>query len=218
MLAAYEATAPGPTQRSGTPAVIEQDTSGLPAVEGSGDGAHGHGHQQGQIVKSNAKITANAEAYLRNGDKNAFVEKMKTLNGTPEQIEQRIRTGLEEGAYNEASNKMDSFRELPPAEALVEYEAFIEDLNAKFKDEDGNEKYQEWESEEGGMAYRSRVALLSTANARKREAQRAMDVVGYNFAKSVANGTGDRTQLDALLKSGDIDDATAAALEPIPEG
>jgi hypothetical protein len=217
MLGAYEEKRQG-RMKTWAPAVIEQDTLAYDQWKGQAMARMAMVTNKGQIVKSNASITANANAYLRAGQKELFVEKMKTLNGTPEQIEQRIRTGLEEGTYNEALNKMDTYKDLPNAQAFEEYENFIADLTDQYTytNEDGEEvtKYSEWEYKEGGMAYNSRVALLQTANARRREAQRAMDVVGYNFAKAVSDGTGVRTQLNLLLESGAINEATANKIQP----
>jgi hypothetical protein len=217
LLAAYEANRQD-RMKEWDPAVIEQDTLAYGQWKGQALARMDMVTNKGLIVESNAKITANAEAYLRAGQKELFVEKMKTLNGTPEQIEQRIRTGLEEGTYNEALNKMDTYKDLPNAQAFEEYENFIADLTDQYTytNEDGEEvtKYSEWEYKEGGMAYNSRVALLQTASARRREAQRAMDVVGYNFAKAVSDGTSDRTQLNLLLESGAINEATANKIQP----
>lgn len=184
---------------------------------------------QGEIRKSNAQIKANAQAHLRAGDPQAFVD---IINGTPATAdapavegidateEQRLKileAGLEEGTYNIASNQMDAIGEGTLADQVADYEVFIDRITQKNAD-GGYEEFEYRDSKTGirlgGMSIGARTKLQSTSYARSKYAQRTMDATGVRLIKEIINGRATKVDFDALLAAGDINDATLEPLLP----
>lgn len=168
--------------------------------------------EQGKALvrQSNARLEANAQAKLRAGDIDGFVESMDKLDAWPDQKEARIREGLEAGTYQIAVNQLDALRSLPPKQAIDGIQRFTEALNAK--GEDG--KYEEFEYERGGMSQGQRMQVTTMAQQRTREAERAMDVTGRKVIADIRMGRATEADLVNLVKAGQITQDTAIALAP----
>jgi hypothetical protein len=129
----------------------------------------------------------------------------------PDQREAKVRAGLEEGTYKMAANSLDAIREQSPAAAVPQTKKFIADLMAK---DEQTGKYVNYEFDRGGLSLGGRVNLISVANARIREAERQMDVSGRRLVSELRLGRATTADVDAAMKSGEIDIETAKVLSP----
>lgn len=165
---------------------------------------------KGLIRQSNARLLANADSKLRGGDYEGFVGEVDKMTLYPDQREETIRRGLEEGLYKTANNELDTIRQLPPAEAIPAYEEFL----AKVGEKTEGGAYANYEFERGGMSLGGRMNLESIANARIRESQRAMDVNGRQLVGALRVGRATIADVDAMMRAGQIDEQTAVAMAP----
>ena len=175
------------------------------------DTTYGIDEAKGMMRKSNAKIMANGEMKLRSGDYEGFVRSVESMNLFPDQKEETIRRGLEEGMYKTANNQLDGLRDIPPGQVIPFYQQFLVELNAK---DEKTGRFLKYEFDQGGLSLGGRVNLESIANARIREAQRAMDTAGKGIVTAIRAGRATEADVSEALKSGAIDRQTAAAIAP----
>lgn len=175
------------------------------------DTTYGIDEAKGMMRKSNAKIMANGEMKLRSGDYEGFVRSVETMNLFPDQKEETIRRGLEEGMYKTANNQLDGLRDIPPGQVIPFYQQFLAELNAK---DEKTGRFLKYEFDQGGLSLGGRVNLESIANARIREAERAMDTAGKSIVTAIRAGRATEADVSDALKSGAIDRQTAAAIAP----
>tara|TARA_R110000868_G_scaffold148301_2_gene370097 strand:+ start:13345 stop:14934 length:1590 start_codon:yes stop_codon:yes gene_type:complete len=164
-----------------------------------------------QISKANSHLEMNAEARLRAGDYDGFVKSYDEMDLDPASRERKIRQGLEQGLYKVANNQLDAIAELPPAQAKVAYNEYIAKVTEKNRE--GN--YVNYEEERGGMSLGGRVNLESIARARIKAAQREMDSESRKIIAGLRTGLYTEANIDAAVKAGDIDQATAEAMSPL---
>jgi hypothetical protein len=162
------------------------------------------------IRQSNSRLMGNAQAKLRGGDYEGYVATVDLMNVQPDQKEEMVRRGLDEGMYKTASNQLDAIRELPPAQAVKAYAEFNKAITEKGKDG----TYTNYEFERGGMSLGGRVNLQSMTNARVREAQRQMDVTGKSLVTQIRLGRATTADVAEAVKSGAMDEETATGLAP----
>jgi hypothetical protein len=162
------------------------------------------------VRQSNARLEANAETKLRAGDYEGFVEQYDKMNLFPDQREAKIRAGLEQGTYKIAANQMDAIQELPPAQQVTALAAYLTDL--KDRGEDG--RFKNYEYERGGLSLGGRVNLESVANARIREANRAMDANGRRIVGNLRTGRATSADVQAAVATGEISEDVARILAP----
>lgn len=175
------------------------------------DTTYGIDEAKGMMRKSNAKIMGNAEMKLRSGDYEGFVNSVEGMNLFPDQKEETIRRGLEEGMYKSANNQLDSLRDIPPGQVIPFYQQFLTELNAK---DEKTGRFLKYEFDQGGLSLGGRVNLESIANARIREATRAMDTAGKSIVTAIRAGRATEADVSEALKAGAIDRQTAAAIAP----
>jgi len=162
------------------------------------------------IRQGNARLEANAETKLRAGDYEGFVASYDKMTLPPDVREDRIRQGLEQGTYKIANNQLDAIQELPPAQQVPAVKAYLADLTAKGKDG----RFLNYEFDRGGLSLGGRVNLEAIANARIREANRAMDVNGRRIVSELRAGRATIADVDAAVREGALDEETAKALAP----
>lgn len=175
------------------------------------DTTYGIDEAKGMIRKSNAKIQANAEMKLRSGDHAGFVASVEQMNLFPDQKEQMIRTGLEEGMYKTANNELDGLGNIPPGQVVPFYQQFLTELNLK---DEKTGRFTKYEFEQGGLSLAGRVNLQSIAEARIREAERKSDTNAKQIVTAIRAGRATEADVSAALKAGAIDRQTAAAIAP----
>lgn len=175
------------------------------------DTTYGIDESKGLMRKANAKIMANGEMKLRSGDYNGFVTAIESMNLFPDQKEETIRRGLEEGMYKTANNELDGLHDIPPGQVVPFYKQFLVELNMK---DEKTGRFSKYEFEQGGLSLGGRVNLESMANARIREAERAMDTAGKQIVTAIRAGRATEADVSAALKTGAIDRQTAAAISP----
>ena len=192
------------------PALVNEDT--LKAKEyQSQTGIHFRAAQDKAMIRqSNARLEANAQTKLRAGDYEGFVQAYDQMNMFPDQREDAVRRGLEEGTYKIANNQLDAIRDMPPAQAIRATEQFMASL--KEKTDDG--RFQNYEFDRGGLSLGGRVNLESIAQARVREAQRTMDVTGRRIVGELRVGRATTADVKAAMDAGELDVETARALAP----
>jgi len=190
------------------PAVVAQDKQ-LTTTYLAETGIRFKAQTDGALIRqSNSRLMANAQAKLRGGDYDGYVATVDNMNVQPDQKEEMVRRGLEEGLYKTASNQLDAIRELPPAQRVTAFGEYNKALTEK----DKSGAFTNYEFERGGLSIGGRVNLESMANARVREAQREMDVTGRQAVAQLRLGR--PVDIPALVKSGELDEETARAIAP----
>lgn len=190
--------------------LIKADQQGYENYRARIDTQYGVEEVKGTLRKSNAKLKANAEMKLRAGDYEGFKTSIEAMNLFPDQKEAMLRSGLEEGMYKIANNKLDQLADIPPGQAAPFYLQFITELNAKGKDG----RYMNYEFDEGGLSLGGRVNLESIAAARIREAERKVDSNAKQIVTAIRAGRATAADVQEAVKSGAIDKATAGAIAP----
>jgi hypothetical protein len=192
------------------PAVVEKDTLQYQLYR-SDFGIRARAEQDKAYVRqSNARLEANAEAKLRAGDYDGFVKSMDEMNLFADVKERKIRAGLEEGTYRIAGTQLDALRDLPPSKAIPAIQAFIAAVNEK----DAKGKFKEYEFERGGMSIGARQQLVTVAQGRIREQERAMAVNGRAIIADIRMGRADVTNLFDAVKAGELTPDVAKAIMP----
>lgn len=193
------------------PRLIKADERSYADYRTKIDTTYGIDEAKGMIRKSNAKLQANAELKLRSGDHQGFVQSIEKMSLFPDQKEQMIRTGLEEGMYKIANNELDSLANIPPGQVVPFYQQFLAELNLK---DDKTGRFSKYEFDQGGLSLAGRVNLQSIAEARIREAERKSDTNGKQIVTAIRAGRATDADVSAALKAGAIDAETAAAIAP----
>lgn len=109
------------------------------------------------VRKANAQIEGNAQMKLRQGDHDGFLEEMKKMDLTEEQLQVRIRRGLEDGLYSMGEIQLSSLNRVEDVQAYIGW------LNER--DDSGNYTNLEFEGE-GGISIGGRKQLERLANAK----------------------------------------------------
>jgi len=162
------------------------------------------------VRQANARLESNAEAKLRAGDYDGFVKSIDQMNLFPEAKERKIRQGIEEGMYRVANGQLDALRDLPPSQAIPAIEAFVAAVNKKGADG----KFKEYEFERGGMSVGARQQLVTVAQGRIREKERAMAVNGRAIIANIRMGRADVTNVLDAVKAGEMTPEVAKAIMP----
>jgi len=162
------------------------------------------------VRQANARLESNAEAKLRAGDYDGFVKSIDQMNLFPEAKERKIRQGIEEGMYRVANGQLDALRDLPPSQAIPAIEAFVAAVNEK----DASGKFKEYEFERGGMSIGARQQLVTVAQGRIREQERAMAVNGRAIVANIRMGRADVTNVLDAVKAGELTPDVAKAIMP----
>jgi len=193
------------------PLVIDADTRSYQDYKAKLDTEYGLEESKATIRKSNSQIEANAQMKLRAGDYEGFVASMDHMDLFPDQREAKVRAGLEEGMYKTANNKLDTFRELPPSQAIAANKAFIAEIAAK---DEKTGSFVNYEYPRGGLSIGGRVNLQSLATAQIRAAERQMDTTGRRLVSELRLGRATTADVDAAIKSGEMDMETAKVISP----
>jgi hypothetical protein len=166
---------------------------------------------KGTIRKANAKLQANGENKLRQGDYAGFMAAIDSMSLFPDQREAMIRDGLESGMYKTAINELDALRNVPAGKVVPILEQYRAELLAK---DEKTGVFLKYEFPRGGLSLGGRVNIQSIVEARIREAQHAMDVKGRNLVTAIRAGRATDADVMAAVESGEIDRITARDIAP----
>jgi len=159
------------------------------------------------ISKANAQIEGLAQLKLRQGDHEGFLQEMEKLDATPEQKEQKIRRGLEEGLYNMGEIELYS---LPEDEDLIN--EYIENLTAT--DKDGNYLNMEVEGR-GGISWGGRTQLEKMAKARIRTIHRNQTSTAVKLSRDLEKGDAGELDIDNAIFNKEISKDDGEALKTV---
>jgi hypothetical protein len=166
---------------------------------------------KGTIRKANAKLQANGENKLRQGDYAGFMAAIDSMSLFPDQREAMIRDGLESGMYKAATNELDALRNVPAGKVVPMLEQYRAELTAR---DEKTGSFLKYEFPRGGLSLGGRVNIQSIVEARIREAQHAMDVKGRNLVTAIRAGRATDADVMAAVEAGQIDRAVARDIAP----
>ena len=167
------------------------------------------------IVQANARLEANADDKMRNGDVQGALKSIGAMNLTPERKAEKVQQVTSAAAYHNFDLRLSTIDELPPAQALNELGKVEAELTAQkdgqfqggvITDDDGKPV--------GGLSQQGRIDLVRQTRERKNAQLGAMSQAGRELVRKAKEGMDPGLIFNEALKAGQIDEATARIFVP----
>ena len=170
------------------------------------------------IAQANARLEANGDMKLMDGDVNGALQSYGAMNLTPDRKLAKIQQATDKAEFNRYATQLSDATDInvPAAKSLDELKRIEAELKAKNKG--GEYQYGKIANEKGeiigGLMEENRIQLLNRLREMKNAQIVAMSQAGRELVRKAKEGMDPSLIFNEALKAGQIDEATARIFVP----
>jgi hypothetical protein len=172
--------------------------------------------QNGALIRqANARIEANADDKMRNGDVQGALAAVSTMNLTPADKADRVAKLTNKAAFDAYDRRLSDTSNMTLVDQMKELGNIESELTLKGKKgyENGNVSDASGKVI-GGMTEEARIYLIRATRAHKNDALVDMSQVGHSLVRKVVGGFDFATVFSKALKAGQITEYVARIFVP----